>query len=105
MTGKAPLLDPRHAADVAGEVGDALRALEFTDGSGAGAARWVGRRGGFGWALTQLFGHLSELVINRLNLLPENTCWRSSTRRASSFCLHSPRTPRASSTSGRMRRR
>jgi hypothetical protein len=60
MSSQAPPLDKRNADDVSGEVEAGLE-----------ARRWRGQKGEAGWAMARLFGRMSELVINRLNQVPD----------------------------------
>lgn len=60
MTINAPLLDGRDADKIADQVEEALADYG-----------WQGKEGGAGRALVRLFARLSELVINRLNQVPE----------------------------------
>ena len=55
-----PPLDARNADDVVAQVGGDLA-----------ATGWKGATGEPGWALVRLFGRLSELVIARLNQVPD----------------------------------
>jgi hypothetical protein len=59
MEMSSPPLDKRSSADIVAEVKQSLRQCD-----------WQGREGGAGGALVQLFGRLVELIINRLNRVP-----------------------------------
>ena len=60
MSINTPFLDKRNADDIVTEVEDGL------DDYG-----WHGREGGAGRALVRVFGRMCELVVNRLNQVPE----------------------------------
>ncbi len=60
MTMKPPLLDRRNADQIVQQIGQRLE--------GVG---WKGQEGGAGWALVRLFGRLSELIIQRINQVPD----------------------------------
>ncbi|MCL4298013.1 MAG: putative baseplate assembly protein [Anaerolineae bacterium] len=64
MTPKVPQLDSRKADEVSKGIIASLKELPV-------GQRWQGREGGVGQALVYLFGRLSELVITRLNQVPD----------------------------------
>ncbi len=57
---KAPLIDRRNSEQIVRQVENSLADLG-----------WHGKEGDAGWAMVRLFARLSELVINRLNQVPE----------------------------------
>ena len=57
---KAPLIDRRNSEQIVRQVENSLADIG-----------WHGKEGGAGWAMVRLFARLSELVINRLNQVPE----------------------------------
>jgi hypothetical protein len=62
MTIEAPRLDERSAEQITTQVEQALERADHG---------WQHQEGGAGWALVQLFGRLAELVVKRLNQVPE----------------------------------
>ncbi len=60
MIMKAPLLDRRNADQIVQQIEQRLEGLG-----------WKGQEGGAGWALVRLFGRLSELIIQRINQVPD----------------------------------
>ena len=64
MTLESPPFEERGADDIVAEIRDGLSVSLATYG-------WQGEEGGAGLALAHLFGRMAELIMVRLNQVPE----------------------------------
>ncbi len=75
MTTKRPILYEKDATALRQEIDNNLRSKAYSqeqkNGVAQGKVYWQGQKDGAGHAMVQLFGRLAEIVIERLNRVPE----------------------------------